>query len=282
MADTHPSPNHTLTALLVPLDQARSQLAERITEGQKLTLGALKDAEELETAEHKRQDWHDYNLLFLTTIFSTRVESDKYRFEQFWDYSGRVRTREANLSDAVEYYNFSIRSKVASLQSLLHRLDLYPLQTPTDVQQTLTKDSLPSTKIFIGHGHSLIWHELKDYIQDTLHLPIDEFNREPVAGISNKERLQEMLSHAACAFLIMTAEDEHADATLHARENVIHETGLFQGRLGFKKAIVLLEEGCKDFSNIHGMGYIPFPKGNIGASFERVRRVLEREGILKP
>ena len=27
----------------------------------------------------------------------------------------------------------------------------------------------------------------------------------------------------------MTAEDEHADGTKHARENVIHEVGLFQG-----------------------------------------------------
>ena len=29
-----------------------------------------------------------------------------------------------------------------------------------------------------------------------------------------------------------------------ARMNVIHEVGLFQGRLGFERAIVLLEEGC--------------------------------------
>jgi predicted nucleotide-binding protein len=45
--------------------------------------------------------------------------------------------------------------------------------------------------------------------------------------------------------------------------NVIHEVGLFQGRLGFKRAIVLLEEGCKEFSNIQGLGQIRYPKGNI-------------------
>ena len=78
----------------------------------------------------------------------------------------------------------------------------------------------------------------------------------------------------------MTAEDEHADATKHARENVIHEVGLFQGRLGFRRAIVLLEEGCAEFSNITGLSQIRFPKGNIRASFEEIRRVLEREGIL--
>jgi predicted nucleotide-binding protein len=61
-----------------------------------------------------------------------------------------------------------------------------------------------------------------------------------------------MLDAASFAFLIMTAEDEHADKTFHARRNVLHEIGLFQGRLTFEKAIVLLEEGCTEFSNIHG------------------------------
>jgi predicted nucleotide-binding protein len=88
-----------------------------------------------------------------------------------------------------------------------------------------------------------------------------------------------MLDQAAFAFLVMTAEDEHADTSLHARENVIHEVGLFQGRLGKRKAIILLEEGCSEFSNVIGLGQIRFPRGNISACFEEVRRVLERETI---
>ena len=84
-------------------------------------------------------------------------------------------------------------------------------------------------KVFIGHGQSAVWRELKDFLQDRLHLPWDEFNREAVAGLTTFERLSEMLSAASFAFLIMTAEDEHLDATVHARENVVHEVGLFQG-----------------------------------------------------
>lgn len=90
-----------------------------------------------------------------------------------------------------------------------------------------------------------------------------------------------MLDNAAFAFLVMTAEDEHIDQTLHARENVIHEIGLFQGRLGFRKAIILLEEGCREFSNITGLTQIRFPKGNIKAQFEEIRRVLERERVVE-
>jgi len=62
--------------------------------------------------------------------------------------------------------------------------------------------------------------------------------------------------------------------------NVVHEAGLFQGRLGFTKAIVLLEDGCEEFSNIKGLGQIRFPKGNVKQAFEEIRQVLEREGLL--
>ena len=76
-----------------------------------------------------------------------------------------------------------------------------------------------------------------------------------------------MLEESCMAFLIMTGEDEQADGSLHARDNVIHEVGLFQGRLGFKRAIILLEKGCQEFSNIHGLGQIRFPEGEIEAAF---------------
>jgi predicted nucleotide-binding protein len=136
------------------------------------------------------------------------------------------------------------------------------------------------TNVFIGHGRSLLWRELKDFVDVRLRLPWDEFNRVPVAGVTNIARLSEMLDAAAIAFLLVTGEDELKDGTMQARMNVVHEAGLFQGKLGFTKAIILLEEGCEEFSNIQGLGQIRFPKGNIQAAFEEIRRVLEREEIL--
>lgn len=103
----------------------------------------------------------------------------------------------------------------------------------------------------------------------------------PVAGVTNIARLSEMLDAAGVALLVMTGEDEQADGVLRARLNVVHEAGLFQGRLGFTKAIILIEEGCEGFSNIEGLGQIRFPRGNIKAAFDEIRQVLEREGILK-
>ena len=137
------------------------------------------------------------------------------------------------------------------------------------------------TNVFIGHGRSTVWRDLKDFIQDRLKLPWDEFNRVPVAGVTNIARLSEMLDAAAIAFLVMTAEDEMVDGARQARMNVVHEAGLFQGRLGFSRAIVMVEEDCDQFSNIEGLGQIRFPRGNISVAFEEVRRVLEREGLIE-
>ncbi len=89
-----------------------------------------------------------------------------------------------------------------------------------------------------------------------------------------------MLDAAAFAFLVFTAEDEMADGEVQARMNVVHEAGLFQGRLGFEKAIVLLEDGCKEFSNIEGLVQLRFPKNQLSSRFEDIRRVLEREEML--
>jgi predicted nucleotide-binding protein len=134
--------------------------------------------------------------------------------------------------------------------------------------------------VFIGHGRSPIWLELKEFLKERLHLTVDEFNSVPPAGIPTAIRLEELLDRAAFAFLVMTAEDEQSDGTVRARENVVHEAGLFQGRLGFRKAIILLEDTCKEFSNINGLGQIRVPRGKINARFEEMRRVLEREGLI--
>jgi predicted nucleotide-binding protein len=139
--------------------------------------------------------------------------------------------------------------------------------------------TVDNKKVFIGHGRSQAWKGLQSLLESRFHLQCEEFNSEPRAGYSTQEVLLKMLDETQFAFLVMTAEDEHGDNKLHARQNVIHEVGLFQGRLGFKKAIILLEEGCDEFSNIHGLTHIPFPKGNIRAVSEDIWEVLKRERL---
>jgi predicted nucleotide-binding protein len=97
------------------------------------------------------------------------------------------------------------------------------------------------------------------------------------AGHSVCDVLEQMLNRSAFALLVLTAEDETADGSLRARQNVIHETGLFQGRLGFHRAIVLVEQGAEEFSNIAGIEQIRFGEGRIRETFGDVLATLKRE-----
>ena len=132
-------------------------------------------------------------------------------------------------------------------------------------------------KVFIGHGRDEQWRDLKDHLQDKHGLVVLAYEIGERAGHTIRDILEEMLSSSSIAFLVMTGEDETADGGLRARQNVIHETGLFQGRLGFAKAIVLLEDGVEEFSNIHGVQQIRFGKDAIKETFGDVIAAIRRE-----
>jgi predicted nucleotide-binding protein len=175
----------------------------------------------------------------------------------------------------------SVQSIINELGAAITRLNRNPgfLQNRKDDRKA-NRTNPASKRVFIGHGHSNDWKDIREFLKDRCGLEFEEFNRQPAAGKSTKERLEEMLDASGFALIIMTAEDEAKDGTLRARENVVHEAGLFQGRLGFERAIILREEGCEEFSNIEGLVQIPFPKGNVMAVTEKIREVLEREGLI--
>jgi predicted nucleotide-binding protein len=135
----------------------------------------------------------------------------------------------------------------------------------------------PNVKIFIGHGHNKQWKELKEHLQDKHGLDIEAYEMGARAGLTVKEVIDEMLDSSSFALLVLTGEDTDVKGSVHARENVIHELGLFQGQLGWRKAIILLEEDVEEFSNIHGTNQIRFNKGNIQQTFGEVLATIRRE-----
>lgn len=137
--------------------------------------------------------------------------------------------------------------------------------------------STPMPTVFIGHGRSQAWRDLKDHLHDKHGFPIAAYETGARAGHTIRDILEEMVGRSSFAILVMTGEDEQADGVLRARQNVIHEAGLFQGRLGFARAILLLEEGVDEFSNVAGVQYIRFSKGNIKETFGEILATLRRE-----
>lgn len=135
----------------------------------------------------------------------------------------------------------------------------------------------PMPTVFIGHGRSQAWRDLKDHLQDKHGIPIEAYETGARAGHTIRDILEDMADRSSFAILVMTGEDEQTNGALRARQNVIHEAGLFQGRLGFARAILLLEDGIDEFSNVAGVQHIPFSKGNIKETFGEILATLRRE-----
>ena len=122
----------------------------------------------------------------------------------------------------------------------------------------------------------LIW-DLKDHLTDKHGYKIEAYETGARARHTIRNILDEMSSKISFALFVMTGEDKDEKGNLRARQNVIHEVGLFQGKLGFSRAIVLLETNTEEFSNLHGIQQIRYSKGNIKETFGEVLATLKRE-----
>lgn len=135
--------------------------------------------------------------------------------------------------------------------------------------------------VFIGHGRNKIWARLQIFLKEDLNLKTLTFEDESRTSETIINILDDFLNKTSVAILIMTAEDDTADGKIRARQNVIHEAGLFQGRLGFDKVVILKQEGIEEFSNIAGLQYIAFSNDNIEQSFYELQRKFKKLGLIK-
>ena len=135
----------------------------------------------------------------------------------------------------------------------------------------------PHPRVFIGHGRDSQWRDLKDHLHEKHDYQVEAYEVGARTGHAIRDILEDMLSKTSFAVLVLTGEDETSDGGSRARQNVIHEAGLFQGRLGFNRAIILLEDGTDEFSNIKGIQQIRFGKNNIKETFGEVLATLYRE-----
>lgn len=173
------------------------------------------------------------------------------------------------------------------------------LQFPIEDQQRLTaavkkrdgsklendgsrKENKPMKEdcIFIGHGRSLVWRELEAFLREEGYSNI-AFETESRTGEHIIDILKGFLNKATFAIIVMTAEDETAAGTTRPRQNVVHEIGLFQGRLGFEKVAILKQNGTEPFTNNDGLQHIPFSDNQIDQTFHRLSKALEKAGIPK-
>jgi hypothetical protein len=129
--------------------------------------------------------------------------------------------------------------------------------------------------VFIGHGRHTDWRDLKDHLQDKHDMQIEAYETGSRSGHTIRDVLEDMLEGSELAILVHTPEDELADGSFNTRPNVIHETGLFQGRLGFARAIILLKDGANEFTNVSGVQQIRYQ--TIGETYGDILSWIKRE-----
>lgn len=143
------------------------------------------------------------------------------------------------------------------------------------LKQAAPPPAPPPVVVFIGHGRSPDWRDLKDHLADKHGIRVEAYETGARAGHSIRDVLEQMLRKSSLAVLVHTPEDELAAGTFNPRPNVIHETGLFQGHLGFARAIVLLKENTQEFSNLIGVQQIRY--ADIRQTFGDVLAWIRRE-----
>lgn len=140
-------------------------------------------------------------------------------------------------------------------------------------------------RTFIVHGHDEASKlSLKNYIQNTLHLPEPTIlHEQPNQGMTIIEKFEDLACSVDLVFVILTPDDIAASATMQpsqrrrARQNVIFELGYFLGQFGRHSGrIFLLHKGELDLpSDISGLIYIGIDHG-IEAAGEQIRREINR------
>lgn len=189
----------------------------------------------------------------------------------------------ANIELQVSYFDNVSRSDVkikAAERNAINTI-LAPFReaevVETELPPRTASQTNPEISIFIGHGGNPQWRRLKDHLGEKHGYKIVAYETGARSGHTIRDILEEMSNRASIAFLVLTGEDKTEARRLRARQNVIHECGLFQGVLGFDRGILLVEKGVELASNFDGVQQIRFTKSRIEEAFGDVLAVLKRE-----
>lgn len=192
-------------------------------------------------------------------------------FGDFAPFPSQPDTKMAFTSDQGPHVFYS-RS---SLQRLVRDIDhIFEIRANCQLQHPASKESSIS-RVFITHGRSADWREVQAHIEKDIDLLTMELAQEPSSGMTVIEKLIDGASRCDSAVIVMTGDDITLDGEARSRENVMHEIGYFQGKYGRAKVCLLHEEGVSIPTNLSGVVYIPYPKGNVSAGFHVLSRELK-------
>jgi predicted nucleotide-binding protein len=127
---------------------------------------------------------------------------------------------------------------------------------------------------------------MKKYIEQTLGLKVMVYTDSAVAGKGPLENLEAMASQCGYAVVVLTKDDEVTGRTNRSvvegplngrkrgRQNVIHEIGYCQAKMGADRVLILFEAGVEKPSNFEYLHGQQFTKGKLEKAFEFLSKHL--------
>jgi sugar/nucleoside kinase (ribokinase family) len=133
--------------------------------------------------------------------------------------------------------------------------------------------------VFVAHGRNPGWLAVKAFVEQRFGLPVYSFESDAWGSRPVTEALSDYLQRCSFAICVLTAEDATDDGHRVARQNVIHEIGLFQGHCGFDRVLVLAEEGCEFVPAAVAPQTLTFPPNAIDKTLWHLDRAMRAQGF---
>ena len=148
--------------------------------------------------------------------------------------------------------------------------------------ETLNTAVVPVARgVFLVHHQSPHRTVVRRFIEEDCGLPVYELTSADIAGSGFAALLGEQAPRCGFAVCLLGNDETMADGRTRADQNIVYQAGFFQGRYGFGRVALLSEEGCEGFSNVAGIVHLDFPRAQVAVTFMELRRMLQREGLMR-
>ncbi|HTU20756.1 MAG TPA: PfkB family carbohydrate kinase [Gemmataceae bacterium] len=134
--------------------------------------------------------------------------------------------------------------------------------------------------VYIGFGQDPLGNQVEEYLRRTHGLDVKRCALKPRAGRQHVDDLSDCLDCCTFAVLVPDPEGEAEDDKPWTRDRVLREAGLFQGRLGLHRVVLMLPEGVKKLANVEGLQSIDVPKDRLYRALKQLEVLLKRDGII--
>lgn len=260
-----PNEPKILLELLVPAEEARQKLSDRIEKGSDIKSIPINSIQDLDASKKSFSTWNSYNNELLKRLFTTDEFAEEY---SRW---GSIVTSiyQRTFSENIKEFQEDVDDKLHRLDSIIERLEIIPISNTAKLSETKTTATrtLDRNKIFVVHGHD---NEAKLEVARF----IEKIGFEPIIlheqASESKTIIEKIEAYSDVGFgvVIYTPCDIGAKSSTptdlkgRARQNVVFEHGFLIGKLKRSNVCPLVKGDVDTPNDISGIVYTSMDKDN--------------------